>query len=544
MKTIKIGLAGIYTIVLLGSGCTSSLRPDSIPGESGLDARGTGTELASAQEKLVLNWFVHGANSASLPSRDKDFVRQAIERKFNVELNVEHMQMSNDYTNRLNLRLAGSKAPDLFMVDGGVSNKYIMDRVAMDLTELVTPQTMPNYFKYWITETELKRYQVQDMFRRAPVPYPKRAYISYYVRKDWLDKLGLPIPKTYEDMIETMKAFTFKDPDGNGKQDTYGFTTAGSGYSVPIVFPEFYKNGIYGGLMLEDDMFVDGTTDPRIEQVFTDLLETLRLGVIDKDWFLQKSGEDINKAVQGKVGIVISGGAMAAYDHATWSIQYRTKEVLRQAGKPEEAAKVDWQPFHPWADTGVATTTLPGAPFLFSSKTTVEKAKRSIQILDWLASEEGFMLTRFGIEGVHYTRDGNKITIDPVATKRDIADNGYFLAVYGFFSQGDVQTLGLEVFQPDETERDRKIFEKISSYVFKPSIGTNVAPPTGLDISSFRKEMWRYQVKVLFEDKSAANWPKYRQELMTTHRGKDIFEAYARQMSGAFGRTIGFRAEP
>ena len=42
------------------------------------------------------------------------------------------------------------------------------------------------------------------------------------IRKDWLDKLGLKVPKTTDEFFEVMKAFTFKDPDGNGKNDTYG----------------------------------------------------------------------------------------------------------------------------------------------------------------------------------------------------------------------------------------------------------------------------------------------------------------------------------
>lgn len=44
------------------------------------------------------------------------------------------------------------------------------------------------------------------------------------VRKDWLDKLGLKKPETLEQYREVLKAFTYNDPDGNGKDDTYGFT--------------------------------------------------------------------------------------------------------------------------------------------------------------------------------------------------------------------------------------------------------------------------------------------------------------------------------
>ncbi|MGN1115666.1 MAG: hypothetical protein ACI4TH_03785 [Candidatus Ornithomonoglobus sp.] len=42
------------------------------------------------------------------------------------------------------------------------------------------------------------------------------------IRKDWLDNLGLGIPKTVDDFEEVLKQFTVGDPDGNGQDDTYG----------------------------------------------------------------------------------------------------------------------------------------------------------------------------------------------------------------------------------------------------------------------------------------------------------------------------------
>ncbi|HXF62199.1 MAG TPA: extracellular solute-binding protein [Caldilineaceae bacterium] len=41
-------------------------------------------------------------------------------------------------------------------------------------------------------------------------------------RKDWLDKLGLPVPETIDEYGEVLRAFTHGDPDGNGAQDTWG----------------------------------------------------------------------------------------------------------------------------------------------------------------------------------------------------------------------------------------------------------------------------------------------------------------------------------
>ena len=42
---------------------------------------------------------------------------------------------------------------------------------------------------------------------------------GYYIRKDWLRKLGLKEPKTVEELYEVLIAFRDKDPNGNGKKD-------------------------------------------------------------------------------------------------------------------------------------------------------------------------------------------------------------------------------------------------------------------------------------------------------------------------------------
>ena len=60
---------------------------------------------------------------------------------------------------------------------------------------------------------------------RTAVYYPvQRGQCLIIFRQDWLDKLGLKYPETLDDMKNVLIAFTNNDPDGNGKNDTYGYT--------------------------------------------------------------------------------------------------------------------------------------------------------------------------------------------------------------------------------------------------------------------------------------------------------------------------------
>ncbi|WP_054949762.1 extracellular solute-binding protein [Numidum massiliense] len=478
-----------------------------------------------SREKLTLHWFTAVDQATSvLPDAKADFVKQAIEEKFNVELNIEYLPWGEDFKNQTNVKLASGDAPDMFLTDGNRSATYAIDGILGDMTPFVSPETMPNYFK-WVTETELERYAIHNSFVRAPIPFARNVYRSYYIRKDWLDKLKLDIPKNYDEMIEVMRAFTFKDPDGNGKNDTYGMSASGGGRVVSIDFPQWIHHDLIGAIMIENKEFIDVLTDLRVEKVIDDVIAMLDEGIVDPDWFLNDGSAHFDKAAQGKVGIVASGVLDGFFDSNPNSIHNKTKAI-----QPDAA----WVPFNPFPDKpGVWTENLPGNPFVFpkaAAEERPENIKRTVEILDWLASEEGFLLTHYGVEGKQYTREGNKITLIPEAIQEDVLEQGNFLDIYDFFTPPEPEVLGLEVIDPRMTERDRKIAETINSYKLIPSIGTNVAPPDGFDLAAFRTMMHERHAQMVFDEKSGKNWSKYREELMTKYEGKQAFQSYVEQI--------------
>ncbi|WP_158560742.1 extracellular solute-binding protein [Paenibacillus contaminans] len=529
-KVTSVLLASSLVLAACGS---KEEKPSTSPAPSGGASASPGA--ANNKEKLTLNWMVIADATYQLPAADKDFVKKAIESKFNVEMKMTYMPMGADYQTKLNTLIASGDIPDVFYSQGVDSNNYIKDGVARDMTGIVTPAKMPNYFKYWVTEANLKTYQVQGAFKRAPVPYETDLYRTFYIRQDWLDKLGLKMPTNYDELIEVMKAFTFKDPDGNGKNDTYGFTAAGAGANISMDFPEFLKNGYIGDTYVKDGQFIDVRTDIGMTNVLNDIKKTIDLGVVDPDWFLNKYGQHFDKAAQGKAGIIIGQGKDLAFDNNPAGLQMKSK----QAGQ----TNANWQPFHPWEKTGTWVETIPGNPFLLSSKSSDAKVQRSIEILDWLAGEEGFLLTRYGQEGVDYKKDGKKIEVNKDNYKANVSDNGNFLEIYGWFTPRKPEVYGFDIIDPNITDRDKKIVEKIRSYKILPSVGTALTVKEGMDIGALRKQMSVFHTQILFKEKDAAKWPDYRQELMNKYGGKAIFENYAAITATAQGKTVTFKSE-
>lgn len=489
-------------------------------------------EPAPTAERLELKWFVPSIADAILPEDGSDFVMTTIEEKFNVDLTIDHMASGADYDSKISLLIASGDVPDLFVAKGVDSQKYIRDGVTADMTPYVTPEKMPNYFK-WVSELELQRYAVENKFERAPLIFPRNVYRSYYVRKDWLDKLNLEVPKNYDDMLEAMRAFTFDDPDGNGRNDTYGLSAVGNGTSLSWDFPQWIQNGLIGALMVRDNKYVDVQSDLAVQHVLQGIKDMQKEGIVDPDWFLMKGTEHVDRAVGGKVGIVLGGHKTFAFDSDPASLQNKSKAVYPEA---------DWVPFHPFAETGTWTENLPDIPFMFSRKTaesSPEKIERMVQILDWMASEEGFLLINYGEEGKHYTRSGSTVTVTQAhldALKADAIDKGNFQGVYRNFlylNNPEPEPLGLEVIDERMTDRDREIAATIQSYKLYPSIGTNVAPPEGFNLADFRKKMREYHVQVLFDEPDASNWPKYHEELMTQYGGQSMIDTYTEQIKAA-----------
>ncbi|MDO4899799.1 ABC transporter substrate-binding protein [Actinomyces sp.] len=59
------------------------------------------------------------------------------------------------------------------------------------------------------------------------VPYSRQTMVDCF-RSDWLEKLGLSVPTTWEEYVAFLDAVAAQDPDGDGSANTYGTNVAGT----------------------------------------------------------------------------------------------------------------------------------------------------------------------------------------------------------------------------------------------------------------------------------------------------------------------------
>ncbi|SFB49605.1 putative aldouronate transport system substrate-binding protein [Cohnella sp. OV330] len=125
------------------------------------------------------------------------------------------------------------------------------------------------------------------------------------IRKDWLDKLNLQMPTTYEELLNVAKAFTFNDPDGNGKDDTYGFVMANGLDNEMAMGSGFYSDT--WSMKNDKGQYLPGIITDASKQRIQFLRDAFKAGVVPKDWPVLTYKDNRTTFYSGKAGIYYDG---------------------------------------------------------------------------------------------------------------------------------------------------------------------------------------------------------------------------------------------
>jgi multiple sugar transport system substrate-binding protein len=156
------------------------------------------------------------------PGSNTEKTDQQLAAKFTADTGIptKVTALFDDFETKLQQAAAQKKLPDIVINDtdrlGGLVKQGLVREVDKDKLAGQADLTPASWQA--ATSADGKIYGV---------PFSAQAF-ALFIRKDWREKLGLPLPKTWADLDAMAKAFTTKDPDGNGKADTYGYVIPGS----------------------------------------------------------------------------------------------------------------------------------------------------------------------------------------------------------------------------------------------------------------------------------------------------------------------------
>jgi len=186
-------------------------------------------ETLTPTGRLTVEVFDRGTDGGKTLAHDNEWTRwikEKVKRDLNIDITFVPVGRWSENTDIVNLMAAGpGSAPDLcytyaggmvevFRDQGGVMNlaPYI-DSYLPDLKRLLgsDPAYPGKDFIYRNADPQTGRIYSIPSYRVAI------AQRNIFIRKDWLDKLGLAVPTNLNQFYEALKAFRDRDPGGVGR---------------------------------------------------------------------------------------------------------------------------------------------------------------------------------------------------------------------------------------------------------------------------------------------------------------------------------------
>lgn len=347
------------------------------------------------------------ATSTQAPAPPDDWIGfKTIREKLNINLKYVIIPTGADGETKINAAAAANALPDFFQA---VSTTNARNKI-IDLNKqgLIAPvddllKLMPNRAKtHYNNPSSLAMGQLdgkQMAFVEVP-NLPRRE--GLVIRKDWLDKLGLKTPTTIDELFTVAKAFTEKDPDGNGKNDTYGLGGFFDGtWGVGNRFAFFF--GAYGVPDLWDwanmDSFKLSVRNPGFFKALVEFRKWNEAKVIDPDWATINRDEFRIRWPQGRFGIMWEDFCALACvaNYPKFDNNFPTGEWIALAAPKGPDGKAYYGAYGSL-----------GSFFVVSKKAAdAGKGPAIAKLLEWMASPEGYYLLGFGVKDINYKLDAN-----------------------------------------------------------------------------------------------------------------------------------------
>ena len=232
----------------------------------------------------------------------------------NIEVVYDWIASSSDYDEKMNLCIGSGTIPEMMNVN---ATQYR----ALLKYDMIQP--LDQYFEDYASDKlkgfvksggeELKKCITNDKGEMMAIPAPSMMVgemNEMWIRQDWLDKLGLEAPRTWDEMVKVAEAFVTQDPDGNGEDDTIGILGPGNSnhindigdnqFGLDPLFCSFQSYPQYW-LQDEDGTVKYGSIQPetktaleKIQKLYTDKL-------IDPEMLVRSNCQET--LLSGKVGI-------------------------------------------------------------------------------------------------------------------------------------------------------------------------------------------------------------------------------------------------
>ena len=351
--------------------------------------------------RLTVQVFDRGSDGGRSLAHDNawtNWIKEKAKRDLNIDITFIPVGRWSETTDIVNLMAAGpGSAPDLCYT-------YAYDMIAA-FRDMGGVMDLAPYIDSYLPD--LKRllgsdpsFPGRDLIYRDQDPRTQQIYsvVSYrvviaqrnvFIRKDWLDRLGMPVPTDFNQFYAALRAFRDRDPGNVGRNR---------------VVPFGVNSDVRWGLADLIQHFLDPRMTPRDRWVYSiadrnimmpgykrgvqEMNKWYNEGLIFKDFPLMVTADDFYNQI--KSGVV---GAFAQ----NWDFPYRTDiNILEDLRKNVPGA--DYVPISVTNNREVMDK--PGLRIFIPSFSPNKDA--ALRYLNWLAKEENYRFLQLGQEGVNH----------------------------------------------------------------------------------------------------------------------------------------------
>jgi putative aldouronate transport system substrate-binding protein len=390
--------------MVLVSGCGKSSAASSSGGASASQSGG----LPIVDTPITIR--VLSESRADLTPSNSIKTHAELEKRTNVHIEWEILPVDAASRNtKFNVVIASGDLPDVIQPSGIgalVVNRYGQQGLFLALNDLITQygphikaaydnplpgEIIPYDINVWgeITAQDGKIYNL-------PLISSSNAIGAVWgIRTDWLDKLGLSVPTTAEELYVVLKAFKEKDPNGNGQADEIPWG-AGAGGKTGTIIP------MVAAFDAHMDFYVDyadgkikyGPVEPAYRNALAALNQLYSEGLLEQDYLTATRDQWMARAGGNQLGMhfVWPGSGLGA-----------TNNELQKLDKGYH-----FEPFPPLKSPSgkqYKDTKVTGAAVLYRTSISAKTKYPTeiIKYIDYLFTEEGTRLMEWGIEGETYT---------------------------------------------------------------------------------------------------------------------------------------------
>lgn len=388
----------LATLVSAVAGCSTEESNNNKTGPSQND-----TKKDTPQVELRVSVFDRGTKGYIA---DNNCQTKWIQQKFgdpnNIKVTFVPIPRSQEI-DKLNILMASNQAPDIcFTYSDGVVINFAKNGSLVDLGGLLD-KNAPNLKKF--LGDDLLSYGRWDNVQYAiPAKRVNLAALSTFIRKDWLDKLGMPVPKTTEEFYNTMKAFKEKDPGKLGdKTIPFGLMVDPNNinWTISLLADSFKKS-----ISDEDIASLPNWAIPGYKEGIRFLNKMYNEGLLDTKFASDKGGVQYNNNItDGITGSFINGFDMPYRPTPGW--------VAMLKSKVPDAELIPIDPFVNFEGKHVKMKYNPNGLFIIIPKTSQHKAE-AIKYLEWMSDPKVLFYLQNGEKGVHFSDLKNGLPVNVV----------------------------------------------------------------------------------------------------------------------------------